>query len=373
VTGASAPIDPGGRRACPAIKEEDMTLHIRSIAGSQACPTIKEEDMTRRICSIVGSLVLALAVAAPANAATVLKAGHITPKTSPEGIAADRFVELVKEKTKGEVVIEMYPSEQLGKATAMIDSTVLGNQDIYVGGNVEFERFSPGLKALGLNYAVPSQAQFRKILKSPVWKELFDDPLDKVGLRVLASDWERGPYRVLVSTRPIRNFDDLKGLKLRIAPIDTWRRSWTALGTQVVVLPWTDVYLGLKQGLVEGVTAPMNLVYSMKFTEVAKYVARTDEYWGLLTVVMNKKKFQTLSPQNQKALIDAAKQAGQEYMASSERDIERDLERMKKEHGIEYTVLDLKPGIEKMRPVIRDLEKEGFIPAGIYDRLQAVK
>ncbi len=329
--------------------------------------------MKFRICSIVGSVVLSLALATSAHAATVLKAGHISPKTSPEGIAADRFSELVKEETKGDVVIEMFPSEQLGQATAMIDSTILGNQDIYIGGNVEFERFSPGLKALGLNYAVPSASQFRKILKSPVWKELYDDPLDKVGLTVLASDWERGPYRVLVSKRPVRSFDDLKGLKLRIAPIDTWRRSWTALGTQVVVLPWNDVYLGLKQGTVDAVTAPMNLVYSMKFTEVAKYIARTDEYWGVLTAVMNKKKFQSLTPQNQKALIDAAEQAGKEYMASSERDIERDLERMKKEHGIEYTVLDLKPGIEKMQPVIRDLEKEGFIPAGIYDRLQAVK
>ncbi len=322
---------------------------------------------------LVGTLLVALTAAASAGAATVLKAGHISPKTIPEGIAADRFVELVKEKTKGDVVIEMFPSEQLGQATAMIDSTILGNQDIYIGGNVEFERFSPGLKALGLNYAVASEAQFRKILKSPVWKEIFDDPLDKVGLTVIASDWERGPYRVLVSKRLVRNLEDLKGLKLRIAPIDTWRRSWTALGAQVVVLPWTDVYLGLKQGTIDAVTAPMNLVYSMKFTEVAKYIARTDEYWGVLTVVMNKKKFESLPPQSRKALVEAAAQAGQEYMASSERDIERDLERMKKEHGVEYTVLDLKPGIAKMQPVIRDLEKEGFIPAGIYDRLQAVK
>jgi tripartite ATP-independent transporter DctP family solute receptor len=329
--------------------------------------------MNTRIANVAAAIVLAMSLCMPGHAATVLKAGHISPKTSPEGIAADRFAELVKEKTKGDVVIEMFPSEQLGQATAMIDSTILGNQDIYIGGNVEFERFSPGLKALGLNYAVTSETQFRRILKSPVWNELFDQPLDKVGLAVVASDWERGPYRVLVSKRPVRNFDDLKGLKLRIAPIDTWRRSWTALGTQVVVLPWNDVYLGLKQGTIDAVTAPMNLVYSMKFTEVAKYIARTDEYWGVLTVVMNKRKLQSLSPENQKALREAAEQAGKEYMAASERDIERDLEKMKKEHGVEYTVLDLKPGIARMQPVIRDLEKESFIPAGIYDRLQAVK
>jgi tripartite ATP-independent transporter DctP family solute receptor len=322
---------------------------------------------------LMGSLALAAALLSPASAEIVLKAGHISPKTSPEGIAADRFAELVKEKTKGEVVIQMFPSEQLGAATAMIESTILGNQDIYIGGNVEFERFSPAAKALGLNYAIPSQEQFRKILASPVWKEVFIDPLDKVGLTVIASDWERGPYRVLVSTKPIRNFEDMKGLKLRIAPIDSWRRSWTALGLQPVVLPWNDVYLGMQQGMIDAVTAPINLVASMKFTDVAKYIARTDEFWQVLAVVGNKSRIQSLKPELRKALVEAAEQAGKEYMATAEKDIERDLAKMQNEQGVKYTVLDLKPGVALMQPVIRQLETEKFIPAGIYDRLQSGK
>ena len=309
----------------------------------------------------------------PVQAKMVLKAGHISPKTSNEGKGADKFAELVAQKTNGEVVIEMFPAEQLGKAVTMIDSTIMGNQDIYVGGNVEFERFSPGLKVLGLNYAVRDQAHFRKVLASPIWKEVFIDPLEKVGLKTLDSDWERGPFRVLVSKKPVKSCDDLKGLKLRIAPIDTWRRSWTALGCNPVVLPWTDVYLGLKQGMVDAVTSPFDLLYSMKFTEVAKYVARTDEYWGLLTVTMNKKKFDALKPEYQKAVLGAADEAGRYYMDLGAISVKEDLEKMKKEHGIEYIVLDTKPCAEKMQPVIDQLEKEGFIPAGLYGRIQALK
>ncbi len=329
--------------------------------------------MKRITLALLGAIAAAGLAAAPALAQTVLKGGHINPKTSSEGIAADRFAELVKAKTGGQLTVEMFPSEQLGKATAEIDSTILGNQDIYLGGNVEFERFSPGLKAIGLNYAVPSQDQFRKILKSPMWAEILDQPLDKVGLTVVASDWERGPYRVLVSTRPVKSFDDIKGLKLRIAPIDSWRRSWTALGAQVVVLPWTDVYLGLKQGLVEAVTAPIDLVYPNKFTEVAKYVARTDEYWGVLVLVINKRKFASLKPEHQQALRAAAAEAGREYMDAAAKTIDADMEKMRRENGMQYTVLDLKPGIEKMRPVIAELEKEDFIPKGIYERLQVTR
>ena len=323
------------------------------------------------VISIIFMMMTVLALSAQAK--TVLKAGHISPKTSNEGKAADKFVELVAQKTNGEIVVEMFPSEQLGKAVAMIDSTVMGNQDIYIGGNVEFERFSAGLKVLGLNYAVRDQEHFRRVLASPIWKEVFIDPLEKVGLKVLDSDWERGPFRVLVSKRPVRSCADLNGLKLRIAPIDTWRRSWTALGCNPVVLPWTDVYLGLQQGMVDAVTSPFDLLYAMKFTEIAKYVARTDEYWGLLTVEMNKKKFDGLKPEFQKALIDAANEAGNFYMDLGAKSVSVDLEKMKKEHGIEYIVLDTKPCADKMQSVIRQLDKEGFIPAGLYDRIQALK
>jgi tripartite ATP-independent transporter DctP family solute receptor len=321
---------------------------------------------------LFGALLFGALVAGPVHAATVLKAGHISPKDSPEGIAADRFAELVKEKTKGEVTIEVFPSEQLGAGTAMIESTIVGNQDIYIGGSPEFERFSSALKALGLNYAVASEQQFQKVLKSPLWRDIFIDPLDKVGLTVISSDWERGPYRVLVSTRAVHAIDDIAGLKIRIAPIDSWRRSWAALGAEPVVLPWTNVYLGLQQGIVNSVTAPINLVGAMRFTEMAKYIARTDEFWQVLAIVMNKGQFEALKPEQRAALREAAEQTGQEFMAGQDRDNQRDIAAWKAQ-GIEYTVLDLKPGIAKMRPVIEQLEKENFIPAGIYQKLQSVQ
>ena len=88
---------------------------------------------------------------------------------------------------------------------------------------------------------------------------------------------------------------------------------------------------------------------------------------------MNKKKFDDLKPEFQKALLDAANEAGNYYMDLGAKSVNEDLEKMKKEHGIEYIVLDTKPCAEKMQPVIHQLEKEGFIPAGLYDRIQALE
>jgi TRAP-type C4-dicarboxylate transport system substrate-binding protein len=165
----------------------------------------------------------------------------------------------------------------------------------------------------------------------------------------------------------------MKGLRLRIAPLDTWRRSWTALGCNVVVLPWTDVYLGLKQNMVDAAIAPSDVLYAMKWTEVARHVVRTDEYWGLLTVQMNKQKFDSLKPEWQKVMMDAANEAGQYHKMLSDKANVDDLEKMKKEHGITFTVIDTAPAVVKMQSLIREFEKEGFIPEGLYDRIQALK
>ncbi len=309
---------------------------------------------------------------APATAQVVLKAGHISPKDSVEGIAIDRFADLVKQKTNGAVTIQVFPSEQLGRAVAQIESTIIGNQDMYFGGTPEFERFSDGLKLLGLNWVIPSQAAFRKVTKDPIWKEILLDPMEKTGLTVLASNWERGPYRVMVSTKPINSIADMKGLKFRIAPIDSWRRAWGAVGTQNVVLAWTDVYLGMKQGTVEAVTSPISLVAPMKFTEVAKYIVRTDEFWQVIVPTVNKDRFAKLTPDQQRAFYAAAEEAGSWFVAEQERLGFQDIEKMKRDHGVDFKTIDIKPGVELMKPIIRQMESEGFVPKGLYDKVLAI-
>ncbi len=327
----------------------------------------------KRLSLAIASLLIASATGlSPAFAQVKLTAGHISPADSLEGQAIDRFAELVTEKTGGSVTVEVFPSEQLGKAVAQIDSTIIGNQDIYFGGSPEFERFSDGLKLLGLNWVIPSQAAFRKVTQDAVWNEILIGPLDEAGLTVLASNWERGPYRVMVSTTPIESIEEMKGVKFRIAPIDSWRRTWDAVGMQTVVLAWTDVYLGLKQGAVEAVTAPISLVKPMNFTEVAKHIIRTDEFWQILVPAINTGKLESLTADQQEALMAAAQEAGDWFVAEQERRGDADIETMKSEHGATFTTIDLAPGVELMKPVIREMEAEGFIPEGLYDRVLAI-
>lgn len=142
---------------------------------------------------------------------------------------------------------------------------------------------------------------------------------------------------------------------------------------QVVVLAWNDVYLGLKQGTVEAVTAPLALVGPMKFTEVAKHITRTDEFWQVLLPMVNRDRFNKLTPAQQKAMRDSAEEVGTWFVAEQERVGAADIEKLKKDHGATYSVIDVKPGVERMKPVIKQMEAENFIPAGLYDKVLAIR
>lgn len=309
------------------------------------------------------------------QAKIVFKVGHVSPLDSLEGKAVQRFIDLVRQRTNGEIEIEHFPSEQLGKAMTMIQNTAMGDQDMVNSASVEYEQFLPDLRVIGLSFILRDFEHYRKLLHSQLWQEMFVEPMEKKGLKFLCTqwNWERGPFRVMVSTKPVNSIEDVKGLRLRIAPIETWKRTWEAFGARTIVVPWTDAYLALRQKMVDAVTAPFDLVWAMKFTEVAKYVIRTDEQPQLLMLVMHINKFNSLKPEWQKTLIDACNEAGTYHRQLSDKAVVEDLEKMKKEHGVTYTTLDTAPFRARMQKLVRELENEGFLPKGVYDKVQAIK
>ena len=303
-----------------------------------------------------------------------LKLGTSYPPAAPETRGCELFAELVQEGTGGKVLVEVFPSEQLGSAKAQLEATMLGNQDLYLEGSVWYERWSETLRFLGVSFAFRDREHFRLWTQSDDWKQAWTKVTADSGLVFLDhGNWERGPYRVLVSTKPLRTLDDLKDLRVRVWPADAYKRSWEALGARPTEMAWTDVYLGLRLGTVEAAAGPVSLVYPMKFTEVAKHIIYWPEFPQVVRMAMNKKKFDSLKPEYQQVLIDAANKAGQFFTEISESQADLDIQKCIDEHGAEYYKgMDLALAAQRMTGAIRKLEAEGFLPAGVYDRMQAL-
>jgi tripartite ATP-independent transporter DctP family solute receptor len=304
----------------------------------------------------------------------VLKLGHIDTPTSPMGMGADKFKELVEARTNGQIEVQVFPSEQLGKAAAMVEDLIAGALELYLENPGTFDQYVPAQKIHFVQYYFRSREHLRNCTQSELWNEAFIKPMEAVGVKTLGTKWtwDRGPIRCIIATKPIITPDDLKDVKLRLWPSDAAIAVWQTLGASTVVMAWSEVYLGLKTGTVNAVTASGATIYPNKFTEVAKYVSMLDQQQQTINLHMNKALFDGLPADLQQILIDAANEAGVYFTSLVNGNWESDVEKMKSEHGAQFFTPDTAPWIEKAKPVIFELEEKDMLPKGLFAQFQKI-
>ncbi len=311
-----------------------------------------------------------------AQKAITLSLGHIMSPETHQGVALEHFAKLVKEKSQGKLEVKVYPAQALGNAMTMMEGVSMGTQDMVAESTTFWEIYSDDLKIAETPFTFRDRDHFEKFLKSPIFRKIEQDVIKNGKQRYITTQytWQRGPYRVLLSkNKPINTPDDLKGFKLRLWEAKTIHRFWQWLGATTVTISFGEAYLGMKQGIVDGVTSPFDAVWGMKFTEVAKYVNTLHEYWQTMVISMNDKKFQSLGPENQKVLTDAANEAGVWYTNRVKDAVDKDIQRMKTENGAIFSYPDRKPWIEKIKGLHEKLEEEGYWRKGLNAEVQALK
>jgi len=166
---------------------------------------------------------------------------------------------------------------------------------------------------------------------------------------------------------------DLEGMKLRIWESKTAIETWRGLGANTIVVPRPEMYLAFKQGIIEGGPETIGIAYDQKNAEVAKFWTRTDEYYQIVNVLMNERKYMSLSPQQREILHKAAKAGGAAYAAESERGFTEKKQKAMKEFGVTVLEPDLAPWRERGEQVVVKLEAEGVIPKGLAAKAKALK
>ncbi len=317
---------------------------------------------------------LALVLGSAAQAETTWKMATKMPVDSPEGQVFEKFAELTEEYTGGELKITVYPNEQLGKENAVLEQLQANIVQIYAEGFGYMKKWEPALGWLAGPYAFDDFGHWQRFMNSDTVKGWFDNAAEKSGVRPLGDPTLvlRGPFRVTVSNVPVKTAADYEGLKMRMhenkVAIDTWDR----LGAEVITLPWTEVYQSISKGIVQAVNSPVALVESMRFNEVAPYIARMDEYWQSVGFMVNESALNALDEDTRAGLLKAYEEAGemsQDLMFSV---ADESIERMVAD-GAEYTVLDTAPLVEKMKAFYEEMAEKGELPEGFMEAVEAAR
>ncbi len=315
---------------------------------------------------------LALALAGPALAETTWRMATKMPVDSPEGQGFAKFAELTEEYTDGELKIDVFPNEQLGKEDAVLEQLQANIIQVYAEGFGYMKKWEPALAWVAAAFAFDDYDHWQRFMTSETVTGWFDNAAEQSGVRPLGDPTQvlRGPYRVMVSNVPIESAADIAGVKLRMHENKVAIETWDHLGAEVITLPWTEVYQGISKSIVQAVNSPIALVESMRFNEVAPYITRHDEYWQSIGFMVNEQALAALDEETRAGLLKAYEEAGdysQEVMFGV---AEESIARME-EAGATFSVLDTAPLVEKMQSFYDDMAAQGELPEGFMAAVEA--
>ncbi len=306
----------------------------------------------------VAAVAVALACAPTlAEAARVtLKLGHIRAEASPTHKAALKFADLVARKTGGEVEIKVFPNSQLGGILDMFTGMKAGSLEMVYGG-INTYGFIKGGEVFQIT-AVPflyrDYDHMRRVLLSPIFRPHLEAAEKATGVKVININGDTAPRELTTRDRPVRTAADFKGLKIRIAESAMVRAAMQKLGANPQVIPFADLYVALKQGVVDAQENGVIPIKNMSFFEVQKYLTLTHYIRDVESFYVSADKWKTLSPAQQKALSDASEEAG---------DLETQLTKQELEEATKFlsakmTVIE--PDLASIRKALEGVYEEQF-------------
>jgi tripartite ATP-independent transporter DctP family solute receptor len=268
--------------------------------------------VTTRRAALFGAAGAASLVAMPTGlrAQTPLKIsfGHGAAAGNPRSIAAEKFAEIVKAASNGAIEVTVAGSEQLGNDAAMLTSLRTGVLGISANSQGATSAVVPELAALGLPFLFPDASTAVKVVSGPIGAKL-EEKFAAVGIQPLGW-WDNGIRHITNSKRPIKVPDDLKGIKLRTPADPMTIDIFQALGAGTAQIAFSELYVALQQGVVDGQENPLTNIASSKLYEVNKFISLSAHKWESTPVLMSKVAWGRLDKKGQDIVKAAAAEAG---------------------------------------------------------------
>lgn len=216
------------------------------------------------------------------------------------------FKKMVEQKTAGQVKVDIYPANQLGKEREQFEGVKLGTIEMCMIAEGPMAGFFPEIMVVGIPYLYANEITAWRSLDGPFGKALFEEMRKKTGVRALGIG-ENGFRNFTNKVRPIKSPDDMKGLKIRTMENPAHMAMVKALGAGATPIAWGEVYMALQQGVVDGQENPVSVIEAMKFNEVQKYLTLDGHVYSILPILINDKFFMSLPPDIQKIIVDITK------------------------------------------------------------------
>ncbi len=298
-------------------------------------------------------------------AVITMKLAHFAADDHPGNIASKMFAEAVEKRTNGKIKIIIYPNNALGSPPEVLEQNILGAVDMSLPTQGQLGKYSKKFNCVMLPFIFNDYKHADRVLDGKFIQWAVPD-LDKAGL-VFLSNWEWGFRNLTNSKHPVKNPEDVKGLKIRTPPELPTQAAMEALGAIVATINFNELAMALKQGTVDGEENPIAVIYSNKIYETNKYLTMTGHNYNSMVHVISKKVWDKLTPEQQKIMKEESKKAG-DWMRKSVRDDEANQIKQLEKFGMEVTYPDkakfkalMKPAYDRMKAIAGEDNIAAFV------------
>ena len=225
----------------------------------------------------------------------------------PQGLGAQKFVDVVEKKSGGKIKIKIYPNGTLGGEQQMAAAMQSGTVEISMMSPAQLVGTIKEFVVLDFPFSFANTAQADAVLDGSFGKKLMDYMPAKgwVGLGFM----EQGYRSISNSKRAINKLEDIKGLKIRTILNPLYVEMFNTLGANAVPMPFPELYSAMETKTVDGQENPETTVDSSKFYEVQKYFSATRHIYNPQMLMVGKKFWDSLSADEKKIFEEATVEA----------------------------------------------------------------
>ena len=278
-----------------------------------------------------------------------VRLANVAPVGDPRDMACVKFSELVKEKTQGNVVVEVFSGGTLGDWRVTIEGLKPGivNAVIESIGTLE-----PYTKLAGIDpfpYLYRDFEHFKKVWYSETGDQLLKKIGDAGGFRLIGPMYRGARY--VTSKKKFSSLEELRGLKIRAPQLKMYLKTWELLGAAPTPMAATEIYTGLQQGTVDAQENPLDFCYSYALYELCPFLIETRHVLSNDVFIFDKAYFEALPEEVQRALIEAANEVAQWRTAYSEEQEQEYIQKFR-EKNVEVVAIDTAPLRERVSEIV---------------------
>ncbi len=222
------------------------------------------------------------------------------------------FKEELEKLSNGQIVVDVFHSGQLFTQEGEQAAIKMGTVDMIYTSPSWLSQHIAYMGMFAAAYNFKSYDHMTKTFNGEIGKQVFDDVAKQLGIRPLGAFY-LGTRQVNLRDigREVKTPQDMNGVKLRMPNSPAWLFMGQALGANPTPLSFTEIYMALKTGTIDGQDNPLPTDKNAKFYEVTKYIVLTDHLVDSVFPTINEKKWQSLSPELQANVYQAVEAARQ--------------------------------------------------------------